>query len=201
MGPLLPQWLELAWTAVFIAVGCSHLRHMAQAGGQRRAWHACHVLMALGMAFMYLPVALLPVAVSASFWPIVFAAAGTMAAFWALGASNSGSTLIWLLTALDLGVMWLMWAGEESRIAPPLVWLAVIYLAVEAGLWLFDGYRQFDGAAGLLNWRVLATDSGELVLADAVAQPAGLLGDLDITVSMALMASGMAYMVVAMLVM
>jgi Domain of unknown function (DUF5134) len=193
MGSLLPEWLEIVWTAVFAAVGCSHLRHMLRAEGQRRAWHACHVLMAAGMAFMYLPAATVP----ASFWQLVFAAAGVITAFWALGGVGSVATTIWLLTALDLGVMLLMWSG--THVPGPLVLVVVAYLAVEAGLWLLDVYRRLDGSTALINWQML-TPGGESLTVEGSAS-AGLLGELDITASMVAMAAGMAYMLIAMMIM
>jgi Domain of unknown function (DUF5134) len=193
MGSLLPQWLEIVWTAVFAAVGCSHLRHMLRAAGQRRAWHACHVLMAAGMAFMYLPVATVP----ASFWQLVFAAAGVITAFWALGGVGFVATTIWLLTALDLGVMLLMWSG--THVSAALVLVVVAYLAVEAGLWLLDTYRRLDGSAALINWQLLSAEGESVTVARPVA--ASLLGELDITASMVAMAAGMAYMLIAMMIM
>ena len=60
---LLPLWMGVAWTAAFLAVAASHLRHMAATTGQRRPWHSCHVLMAVGMAFMYAPAQIDPLAV------------------------------------------------------------------------------------------------------------------------------------------
>ena len=193
MGSLLPQWLEIVWTAVFAAVGCSHLRHMLRSAGQRRAWHACHVLMAAGMAFMYLPVATVP----ASFWQLVFAAAGVITAFWALGGVGFVATTIWLLTALDLGVMLLMWSG--THVSAALVLVVVAYLAVEAGLWLLDTYRRLDGSAALINWQLLSAEGESVTVARPVA--ASLLGELDITASMVAMAAGMAYMLIAMMIM
>jgi hypothetical protein len=52
--------------------------------------------------------------------------------------------MFWLLTALGLGVMLLMWSGS---LAPTLVWLLMTYLAVEAGLWLLDLHRRLDRSA------------------------------------------------------
>jgi hypothetical protein len=192
MGPLLPQWLECVWAAVFAAVGCAHLRHMSRTDGQRRAWHACHVLMAAGMAFMYLPATTIP----ASFWQLVFAAAGVIVACWALAGLGRVATVVWLLTALDLGVMLLMWSSTQA--APIVVWAAVAYLAVASGLWLCDAYRRLDGSTALINLRLLTADGETLT----VARPAGgrLLGELDISVSMVAMAAGMAYMLIAMAV-
>ncbi len=200
MGPLLPEWLGIAWTVALVLVAVSHLRHMADTVGQRRAWHACHVLMALGMVFMYVPATRLAEAVPASFWQLIFAAAGTLAALWALSGTGRAAPAIWLLTALDLGVMLLMWSGKLSS---PLVLLSLTYLTLEASLWLLDIHRRLDGSTALVNWQLLSTDAaGGAIAVRRVARPivgsARLLGELDITASMLVMTTGMAYMIVAM---
>ena len=191
MGPLLPTWLELIWTAAYLCVAASHLRHMAQSLGQRRAWHSCHVLMALGMACMYLPAALLP----GSCWQLIFALAGTLTALWALGSNGS---IIWLLTALDLGVMLLMWSPTGAT--GPLVWFAITYLVLETGLWLGDIYSRLDRSRPAPGWRLLSDEGSGLTLSTERGAGSSLLGGLDITASMVVMSLGMAYMLVAMLV-
>jgi len=52
---ILPQWLAIIWTIVFVAIFVIHLRHVLDTHGQRRAWHSSHVVMALGMVFMFAP--------------------------------------------------------------------------------------------------------------------------------------------------
>ena len=119
-GPdLLPDWLGLIWALIFLPVAASHLRHMTHTTGQRRSWHACHVLMAVGMAFMYVPARIDPLTVSADFWQVVFAAAGLIAAIWAIYGVGRVSTLIWLLTSIDLGACSTCGQAPDSGAAIP----------------------------------------------------------------------------------
>lgn len=216
--PMLPTWLGVVWTAVLVAVAVSHLRHMAQTTGQRRPWHACHVLMAVGMAFMYLPANLDPVNVPLGFWKLMFAAAGLIAAVWAVGGVGRTATVIWSLTSIDLGAMLYMWSGS-ARTDAAVTWMLAGYLMVAALAWGFDLYRRVDGAAPLVSWQLLAVEpsagSGAGVaggyratarggrptgttVVGAAGHGGSLLGTLDISVSMIAMTIGMAYMLVAM---
>jgi hypothetical protein len=56
---ILPSWLAVIWTVVFIAIFVIHARHALDSDGQRRLWHSGHVLMALGMVFMFAAMQLL----------------------------------------------------------------------------------------------------------------------------------------------
>ncbi len=201
-GPnLLPEGVAVAWAAVFLVVAASHLRHLTHTSGQRRSWHACHVLMALGMVFMYAPAQIQPLTVPAAFWQLVFATTGLIAATWAIAGIGRVSTLIWLLTSIDLGVMLYMWSGTNNGNVLPLACLLATYLIAEAIMWALDLLRRLDGATPIVSWRVLATESGERVATPAVepAAPSGaLLGELDISASMVAMTLGMTYMLVAM---
>ncbi len=201
---LLPGWLGVAWAVVFLVIAGSHLRHMATTTGQRRPWHACHVLMALGMAFMYAPASIDPLALPAALWQVVFALGGLIAATWAVGGVGRVSTLIWLLTSIDLGAMLFMWAGSggSDSDTATVAWLLGGYLVAEAMLWGLDLYRRLDGATPIVSWRQLAAESGVGMPAASVGGNAGgsatLLGELDINASMIAMTLGMAYMLVAM---
>ncbi len=201
-GPqLLPEWVALAWSALFLLVAASHLRHMAHSRGQRRPWHSCHVLMALGMAFMYLPAQLDPVAAPAGFWRIVFACAGVLTASWSIAGVGRNATLIWLLTSIDLGAMLYMWAGPSRASAAAVGWLVVSYLLAEAAVWGLDLYRRLDGSSPLVSWRLLPGPEGATVIRAVSGGGGGgatLLGELDISISMVTMTVGMAYMVAAM---
>jgi hypothetical protein len=192
---LVPEWLGVVGAAIFTVIAVSHLRHLATAVGQRRPWHACHVLVAVGMAFMYAPTAIDPLGIPARFWQIVFAVACVLAALWSMSGTQRTPTLMWLLTAVDLGAMVCMWPPNVSA---SLRWVLVIYLSVQASLWAMDAYRRVDGAAPVINFSVLsAAPAGvSLPLTATRAQP--LLGDLDISVSMVLMSVGMAWMFAAM---
>jgi len=203
---VLPAWLGVVWTAVFVAIAVSHLGHMALTTGQRRPWHACHVLMAVGMAFMYLPANLDPAHVPIGLWKLVFAAAGLIAAVWAIGGVGRTATVIWLLTSIDLGAMLYMWAGSARVGDAAVTWILAGYLIAEALAWGFDLYRRIDGATPLVSWQLLAVQPGATTVvgsgsrsgSGSARQEGSLLGKLDISASMIAMTIGMAYMLVAM---
>jgi len=194
---LLPEWLGVLGTILFVLVAVSHVRHLAMTGGQRAPWHACHVLMAVGMAFMYAPAALHAPDVPVVFWRSVFAVTGVLAALWALGDTRRAPNLIWLLTAVDLGAMVYMWS--PGAFSAPLTWILVAYLTGEAGLWAQDAYRRLDGGSPVVTLGLSATGEASAV---TVASPAAsLIGNLDISASMITMTLGMAYMLAAMQIM
>ncbi len=199
---LLPPWMGVASTVVFLAIAISHLRHMAQTTGQRRAWHACHVLMAVGMAFMYAPAQVDPLAVPSAFWKLVFAAAGIIAAAWAINGVGRVSTLIWLLTSIDMAAMLFMWSGPQGAATAPVAWLLACYLLAEAVMWALDLHRRLDGTTPVVSWRLLATESGASISEGSIGTETvgsgSLVGELDISASMVAMTVGMAYMLVAM---
>jgi hypothetical protein len=199
---LLPVWVTVGWTAVFLAIAGSHLRNMTKTEGQRRSWHACHVLIAIGMAFMYAPAQIDPLGVPSAFWKLVFAAAALIAAVWAIGGVGRVSVLIWLLSSIDLCVMLYMASGPRRAGMAPVTWLLTAYVLGETVMWGLDLYRRLDGAAPIVSWRLLATESAATLPAASIstggAATGTLLGELDINASMIAMALGMAYMLVAM---
>ena len=193
--PLVPEWLGIAGAAVFVLIAASHLCHLTTATGQRRPWHACHVLIAVGMAFMYAPAAIDPFVIPAGLWRVVFALACVLAALWSMGGVQRAPTLMWLLTAVDLGAMVCMWT---TNLSASLCWALVVYLGVQASLWAVDAYRRVDGGAPVINVAGLSVAPGGVALPVAGARAESLLGDLDISVSMVLMSVGMAWMFAAM---
>jgi hypothetical protein len=199
---IVPEWFGVVGAAIFVMIAASHLRYLRLTSGQRRPWHACHVLIAAGMAFMYAPHAIDPLSVPPGFWKLVFAMAGVLTAFWAVSGVGRVATVMWLLTALDLAVMLYMWSGTEQAGSAPIRGLIVVYLVAEAGAWALDAYRQIDGDGPLISWRTLSGDPGggpaQITVPATAVGTGSLLGQLDIGISMVAMALGMAYMVAAM---
>lgn len=194
----IPEWLGALAAAAFLVVAVSHLRHLAGVCGQRRPWHACHVLMAIGMGFMYLPAQLDPLAIPSELWRIVFAVAGLLAAAWALTGAERSAVLLWLQTSIALGAMFYMWSSGQLGI--PFSWLLVGYFLADAAMWAIDAYRRLDGSPPILGLSLLAAagagGGGDVTIsAGGVAEAATpLLGELDISASMIVMSLGMAYM-------
>lgn len=196
MATMFPQWLEMVATVLFVAIAVTHLGYLLLTDGQRRAWHSCHVLIAVGMGFMYAPSVIDPLAIPAGFWRLVFAISGVIAAAWALGGVGRAPQLLWLLTAVDLGVMLFMWSPGAAQ--SPLVWPVAAYLLGQAGMWALDAYRRLDGGTPLLCWSELPVGGEALSSHASAGDGAGLIGELDMGASMIVMAVGMAYMLVAM---
>jgi Domain of unknown function (DUF5134) len=199
-GGAVPGWLAFAGAGMFLLIAASHVRHLTRTAGERRSWHACHVLMATGMGFMYASASIGSLGVPTAFWRLVFAAAGTLAALWALGTGSRAPSSIWLLTSVDLGAMFYMWSAHPF--SAPLSWLLVGYFVLAAAMWAFDAYRQLDNGAPSVSWRMLPQESASGVLTVPVRAVAttsrSLIGELDIGVSMFAMALGMAYMLAVM---
>jgi uncharacterized protein DUF5134 len=195
---LLPEWLGITGVVLFLLVAGSHARHVAMTSGERRPWHVCHVLMAVGMAFMYLPATLAPHEIPPLFWQSLFAVAAIAAGMRGLAGltGRASNNPLWLLTGIDLGAMVYMWS--TASFVPALTWLLVAYLLVEGGLWAANGYRVIDGGTPLISWGALAPATGGGVVFVAESTEGSLMSGLDISVSMTTMALGMAYMFAAM---
>jgi hypothetical protein len=194
MVGLLPFWLALAGAVLFGLVALSHLRHMAQTDGQRRPWHACHVLMALSMICMEAPMSATRLPELAVAWRIALAGAGLLAALWAVWGTSGAPNPVWLLTALDLGAMLYLWSPGPS--GPAISAAVTLYLLADAGMWAFDSHRRWEREPSLLRWLPMGNSPGASVALPAgVARVDRLLGDLDISPSMVLMSLAMAAMV------
>ncbi len=104
---LVPPWLGWLWVVALTVVAAVHLRHLVSLPDVTRAWHAGHVLMALGMIAMFWPHGALLAAPSGAVGRVVFVAAAVAAVVWALvDRVRSGRwALVWLLLAADMAVM------------------------------------------------------------------------------------------------
>lgn len=190
---ILPGWLAVIWTLAFLAVLVVHARHVMETDGERRFWHAGHVLMALGMVFMFAPGSLDHFDVPAGFWPLLFANAAGAVVAWALARTLAGQAVngLWLVLAFDLAAMAYMWS--PSGYVAPLTWLLVAYFAVQALLWATDSYRWLDRRLTVKG--VGGVNPDGTLSATAVQR---LVCERDLRPSMATMALGMAYMFAAM---
>lgn len=191
---ILPNWLAVIWMLVFFAVIATHGRHVLESEGQRRFWHSGHVLMAIGMAFMFAPASVDYFDIPTGFWSLAFANGAIGILLWMLvqAFAGRGANMLWLLMAFDLGAMAYMWspAGFQA----PITWLLVAYFTAQAALWATDRMRDFDARTILGGGGVSVTPEGALTA--SVAEP--LICFKDLRASMAVMTLGMAYMFAAM---
>jgi hypothetical protein len=196
---ILPTWVAIVWLVAFAAIAASHCRHLAASHGQRRAWHAGHVLMAVGMVFMYAASASGSFSTPRAVWQVMFgyAAAATLA--WMLVALlyRRAVNALWPMLALDLGAMAYMWSG--TGLVAPLTWTLVAYLTVQAGLWSVSAYREIDGRWQLGGGSGLSPSGGGGTFSLTVARSEPLIRNVELRPSLIAMSLGMAYMFVAML--
>jgi hypothetical protein len=190
---ILPSWLAVIWTLVFVAILISHARHIQQSSGQRRIWHSGHVAMAAGMIFMYAPATIDVYHIPSGFWQIAFADGGLAALAWILAQALGGQAVnvLWGLLAIDMGVMVYMWS--PSGFVAPVTWTLVAYLVWQSVLWITDRMRAIDHHT-LWGSHASVTPGGEVAI--SAAEP--LVCFSDLRVSMFAMTLGMAYMLAAM---
>ncbi len=190
---ILPSWLAVIWTLVFIVIIVIHAQHLRDTHGQQRIWHSGHVLMAFGMAFMFAPASIDHFNIPSGFWQLAFANGAIAVVAWMLVQALSGRAInvLWLVMAIDLGAMAYMWS--PSGFLAPITWLLVAYFVAQSLMWLSDRMRSVDHKT-LLPGSLSVTPGGTVAI--AVAEP--LVCFRDLRLSMFAMTLGMAYMFAAM---
>jgi hypothetical protein len=194
---LLPSWLAIVWLLVFIGVAVAHFRYLLAGEGQRRAWHAAHVLMAVGMAFMYAQSASGELTTPSGLWRAVFVCAAGATGAWVLVQLlyRRAVNVLWPLIALDLAAMVYMWS--PSGLSAVITWPAVCYFVAQAGLWAASTYRRYDGRWQLGGGSQFSV-SGTGTLSVSISRSQPLICRLPLRPSMVAMTVGMAYMLTAM---
>lgn len=192
----LPDWLAIAWTLAFFAVFVAHCHHLLSTRGQRRAWHCVHVVMALSMALMYVP--LDSVGHVSIVWRDAFAVGTVVVLTWLLMevARRRAINGLWVLAAADLAAMAYMWS--PGGIMSPTGWIVAAYFTVQAALWMNNSYRWLDDRLrfGGMLVNSAAVDHSISVAAEVSAE--SLMARLHLRASMITMTLGMAYMLAAM---
>jgi hypothetical protein len=190
---ILPAWLAVLWTLVFIAIVVIHVLHLRDSGGQRRLWHSGHVLMAFGMAFMFAPTAIDHFGIPSGFWQIAFATSALAILAWMLAQATERRPInvLWLMMAIDLAAMAYMWS--PSGFQAPITWLLVAYFLAQSLLWITDRMRDVDHKT-LGGGSFSITPGGTVAI--SAAEP--LVCFRDLRGSMFAMTLGMAYMFAAM---
>ncbi len=190
---ILPNWLAVIWTLVFIAIIAIELRHVVESNGQRRFWHSGQLLMALGMAFMYAPSSIDHFSIPSGFWRLAFANGAIVIVFWMLAEALSRRpiSLLWLVMAIDLAAMAYLWS--PSGFQSPLAWLLVVFFAGQSLLWASNRMRNVDHQAVPVGFSVTASG------AVATTSAQSLIGLRYLRASMFAMTLGIAYMFLAML--
>jgi hypothetical protein len=190
---ILPEWLAVIWTLVFIAIIVVEVRRLLDSTGQRRLWHAALVLLAFGMAFMFAPASIDHFNIPSGFWQLAFANGALGILAWMLAQALAGRAInvLWLLTAIDLAALAYMWS--PGGLQGPITWLLVAYFAAQSLLWAGNRMRSVDRET-LLAGGVSLTPDGALAATAAVP----LIGSRDLRLPMFAMTLGIAYMFAAM---
>ncbi|MGA8745968.1 MAG: DUF5134 domain-containing protein [Solirubrobacterales bacterium] len=190
---ILPDWVAVIWTLVFIAIIAIELRCVIDGGGQRRFWHAGQLLIALGMAFMYAPSSIDHFNIPSGFWQLAFANGTVLIVFWMLAEALARRSInvLWLVLAIDLAAMAYLWS--PSGFQSPLAWLLVAYFAAQSLLWASNRIHRVDRQTTLGGFSV--SPSGAVTTTATVS----LIGQRHLRVSMSAMMLGIAYMFLAML--
>lgn len=138
---LLSARASVIWIAALSAVlvfHCSHLIHMR---GERRCYHSAHVVMLLGMLYMYAAVAFGLDWFPTRVWMIIYVATSAAIISWMLvqfGQRRSFDSL-WILALVQQGAMIYMWAPMTYWV-PRLTYAFVVYFALETIAWLTRAY-------------------------------------------------------------
>ena len=196
MSPLLPAWVRWLWVGIFVLILAQHSLHAARMRGVHRAWHVGHTLMAIGMAYMFLPAdfRLLPFFP----WQFFFVIAALLSIGFAVLELFRGKRvdLPWITLSTGLVVMVYMWAMMEGTAWAALSYTAAVWFAIEAAGWL-TGELCGNGAIkwlppgiGLQGVKKGPFLAGQYRIAHRTTRSGRL--------TLALMAAGMAYMLVAM---
>ena len=194
-GHLLPDWLRIGWVAIYAVILVLHLRHALGMKGQQRIWHSGHSLMALGMVYMFLPGGILALPVVAGV--AVFALAALATGAWVLYALANQRPLdfLWVVLLIDMLGMTYMFVAQQAALGA-LLYLFAAYFAVEMGCWVFGAFNQPNPELRVIP----AVVGGGTVAVAAEARPLAEASTLEVRLTLGLMAAGMAYMFVAMLV-
>jgi hypothetical protein len=190
---ILPSWLAVILTLLFLVVLVLHARHVSETRDGRRWWHSGHVLMALGMVFMFAPASLDHFNIPTGFWQLLFANAAGLVLAWIIAQALSGHAvnMLWVVMAGDLAAMVYMWS--PAGFVAPITWLLVAYFTAQALLWVTNSYRKLDNHA-IAGGAAAVNPDGTVTL--SAVQP--LICERDLRYTMFVMTLGMAYMFAAM---
>ncbi len=182
MTAMLPGWVRVVWVVALVVVAVLHVVHARSLSGQSRRWHGVHTAMAVGMVAMYAADPMGQVGLDRVLLAVFAALTVALAAvIVAVGRREGVVNPLWVVTGLDTAAM--------AYMSAVMLWPASIGHAVT---WVVIGYLCVDALAWILGvWDRLPV----------LKRPAiGLPGhdSLDIRLSLAVMAAGMAYMLLTM---
>ncbi len=183
---LLSETPSLVWIAALATVllfHCSHLFHMR---GEPRWYHSAHVVVLLGMLYMFAGAAFGLHLLPPSAWTLVYVATSTAILGWMLIRLARGRSFkkLWAVALVQQVAMIYMWAPMRVWL-PLLTFGFVLYFIAEVVAWLANAYSKLEP---------LATAEAPARHFGGSLEPRSVFGDLCMTI----MAASMAYMFVSM---
>ena len=183
---LLSVRASAVWIAALCVVLVFHCGHLIRMHGERRWYHCAHVVMLLGMLYMYASVAFGLDLFPAHVWLTIYVATSTAIIIWIWERSRQRRAFghLWIVALVQQGAMIYMWAPMNNWL--PLVSYAfAAYFTLETSAWLTRAcVKPAPGA-------VVAGAGGLLVPPLAHRSVRG-------DICMAIMAASMGYMFVGM---
>lgn len=213
---LLPTWLGVVLGIMSLLVIVPHITHVLATTGQHRWWHIAHIVMAIGMAQMFLFGMANPF-INGTFAGLFVAITCLLLATTAWSRAREGTVNpLWIATAVDIAAMAYMYAPASAR-PGPVTWLLIVYLVAQAVAWASGAWGKVPtfaleaspsaaGSGDDPGWRIDADrtacpeGSGPIGVAVAPRPRLGLSGRKDpgVRATLAFMALAMAYMLLAM---
>jgi hypothetical protein len=132
---LLPLWVTWLWLVALPAVLILHCGHFVRMGGQHRWFHASHILMLVGMLYMFASMAFQWTWFSSSWWVVSFGLSTAAIAGWMIlrFVQRGPFSFLWIFALVMQAAMIYMWMPNW---APALTWTVVVYFGVETVAWL-----------------------------------------------------------------
>lgn len=137
-GPnLLPAWVDVVWIIALSAVLIFHCRHWLMMNGQHRWFHSTHILMIVGMIYMFASMAWSWDWIAGPAWMVLYAAVSLAIIGWMLirFVRKQPFSFLWILALVQQGAMIYMFAPMGEWVAGFSFALAYYFL-IETLAWL-----------------------------------------------------------------
>lgn len=184
-------FINSIWLCVYLAIAVVHGRHALARHAILPSWHIGHVVMALAMASMCLPMGAR--VVPQSYWIVPMG----VLALWAMGRTlmdRHGFRVLGALLSVDLCAM--IYMSRYHAVAwPPVSFALIAYFLWQAGLW-FSGRLDTSSVGGTHPPGPVVAGSLHGVAKLEISSASGCAVEYRITLGA--MALGMAYMLAVM---
>lgn len=187
---LLPAWVGWICFAIYIVILLIHLYHLVTMKGLHRAWHIGHVLMALGMAWMFLPTP--PSGIPALAWQIAYAVAAFLILAWCIWNWSYRQAVNFPWITLFIGMLAMIYMFTFPGAATQyLTYILVAYFVLESVAWFVGAFDETEqGQRRLLPLAIGPRADSVHALVEA--------GSLTIRLTLGFMTLGMGFMLFVM---